>query len=305
LYLLGLSYGATSLALEALDCYQAKSTVYLAVQEAAERVPGLTARRAACLEGAHTPAMGADVTSVKVLGQWVPLGLTVDDVTGVVLTIDALEGEDTETLQQWLAPVAEAVGAELLVTDDADALKEVADTLDLEHQVCVSHVYRNTVALAEELLEGLRQDADGSLARCGLSAEQAVADLRRIQECILTRDPEQVNELEEIHLRYIHAAPPAAGEQASLAYRMRMLTLDRWEMWPRLTRYRKWVGPRGERADGTNNACERAIGWWIKERYRTMRGYKRRQSAVNVSRLITFCGNRSRLGGLDLAELFV
>jgi hypothetical protein len=22
--------------------------------------------------------------------------------------------------------------------------------------------------------------------------------------------------------------------------------------------------------DGTNNGCERAIGWWIKERYRTI-----------------------------------
>jgi hypothetical protein len=76
------------------------------------------------------------------------------------------------------------------------------------------------------------------------------------------------------------------------------------EMWPRLTRYRKWLGAGGERVDGTNNACERAIGWWIKERYRTMRGYKRKQSALNVSRLIIFCGNRLNLGGVDLGELF-
>jgi len=39
-----------------------------------------------------------------------------------------------------------------------------------------------------------------------------------------------------------------------------------------LTRYRTWKGPQGETLDGTHNACERAIGWWIKERYRTMRG---------------------------------
>ena len=38
--------------------------------------------------------------------------------------------------------------------------------------------------------------------------------------------------------------------------------------------------------DGTNNGCERAIGWWDKERYRTMRGYKRPQSVVNVSLLL-------------------
>lgn len=38
LYLLGLSYGATSLALEALGVYMSKSSVYEAVQAAAERV---------------------------------------------------------------------------------------------------------------------------------------------------------------------------------------------------------------------------------------------------------------------------
>jgi len=34
-----------------------------------------------------------------------------------------------------------------------------------------------------------------------------VEDLRRIRECILTRDPEHVHALEEIPLRYTHAEP--------------------------------------------------------------------------------------------------
>jgi hypothetical protein len=70
-----------------------------------------------------------------------------------------------------------------------------------------------------------------------------------------------------------------------------------------LTRYRTWRGPKGETVDGTNNGCERAIGWWVKERYRTMRGYKRRKSAVNVSRLLAWCGNHLQRGGADLALL--
>ena len=71
----------------------------------------------------------------------------------------------------------------------------------------------------------------------------------------------------------------------------------------RLTRYRHWQGPNGETIDGTNNGCERAIGWWVKERYRTMRGYKRPKSAVNVSRLLAWCGNHLERGGADLALL--
>ena len=59
----------------------------------------------------------------------------------------------------------------------------------------------------------------------------------------------------------------------------------------RPTQHRKWKGPKEETLDGTNNACERAIGWWIKERYRTMRGYKVPEHAVRVSRLLAWCGN--------------
>ena len=94
-----------------------------------------------------------------------------------------------------------------------------------------------------------------------------------------------------MHRRYLEASPPREGEHQSLAYRLRLLFLDRWNLWHRLTRYRKWKGPQGETLDGTNNACERAIGWWIKERYRSMRGYKVPENAVRVSRLLAWCGN--------------
>ena len=127
--------------------------------------------------------------------------------------------------------------------------------------------------------------------------------MRRLDELVRTRRPEDVDKLAEMHLRYIGAAPPGAGEKASVAYRLRLLFLDRWNLWPRLTRYRTWQGPNGETIDGTNHGSERAIGWWVKERYRTMRGYKRVKSAVNVSRLLAWCGNHLDRGGADLSSL--
>jgi transposase-like protein len=299
LYLLGLSYGATSLALEALGVYVSKSSVYAAVQAAAEKVPGLKGSQV--FAGLRTPALGGDVTSVKCKGSWLPLGLAVDDIQGLVLSIDELPGEDAETLQAWLEPIATAVGASLLVTDDADAFKTVADELGLDHQVCKSHVQRNTEALIEALSPLAKADRDGSLAAIGVTSEQALADLKRLGELIHSRQPAEEKEVEELHRRYLQAASPGGGGQASVAYRLRMLFLDRWNLWRRLTRYRTWCGPQGEVVDGTNNGCERGIGWWIKERYRTMRGYKRPQSAVNVSRLIAWCGNHLDRGGADLA----
>jgi hypothetical protein len=301
LYLLGLSYGAVSLALEALGTYMCKSRVYDTVQSVAERVPGL--KREQVFAGLKTPALGGDLTSVKVNGRWLTLGLTVDDLSGLALTIDDLSGEDAETLREWMAPIAEAVEAQILVTDDADALKSVADELGLEQQVCKGHVRRNTEALIESLQPTVAADADGSLAAIGVTLEQAKADLARLGELIRTRRPEDMNELAKMHLRYIGASPPGAGEKASTAYRLRLLFLDRWNLWPRLTRYRTWQGPNGETIDGTNNGSERAIGWWVKERYRTMRGYKRDRSAVNVSRLLAWCGNYLDRGGADLGLL--
>jgi len=301
LYLLGLSYGAVSLALEALGIPLSKSRVYDTVQAVAERVPGL--KREQVFEGLKTPALGADLTSVKVNGQWLTLGVTVDDLTGLVLTIDNLSGEDAKTLQEWLDPIAQAVEAKLLVTDDADALKSTAEGLGVDQQVCKGHVQRNTEALVERLQSEAATDAEGSLAAIGVAPEQAVADLRRLDELVRTRRPEDVDKVAEMHLRYIRAAPPGAGEKASVAYRIRLLFLDRWNLWSRLTRYRTWQGPNGETIDGTNNGSERAIGWWVKERYRTMRGYKRVKSAVNVSRLLAWCGNHLDRGGADLSLL--
>ena len=83
---------------------------------------------------------------------------------------------------------------------------------------------------------------------------------------------------------------------------MRLFSLDRWNLWQRLTLYRSWRGPKGERLDGTNKATERAIGWRVKERYRTIRGYKRRESVLNVSRLIAWAGNLLDGGGADMVD---
>jgi transposase-like protein len=289
LYLLGLSYGAVSLALEGLGVSLCKSRVYDAVQEVAKRVPGLTRDRV--FAGVKTSALGGDLTSVKCQGEWLPLGITVDPISGLALTVDALTAEDIKTLKAWIEPIAKSVDAQVLVTDDADGFKTIADEVGMQHQVCKAHVLRNTETLIERYQPLVARDADGSLQAIGVSPEQAAADLGRLGELVKSRQREQATELETMHRRYLEAAPPQEGEHQSLAYRLRLLFLDRWNLWHRLTRYRQWKGPKGETLDGTNNACERAIGWWIKERYRSMRGYKVPENAVRVSRLLAWCGN--------------
>jgi transposase-like protein len=301
LYMLGLSYGAAEIVLSSLGMGIGKTSVFRAVQAVAKQVPGMRSEK--LLSGYQTKAVGADVTSVRCNGKWVTIGIAVDATNGLVLSIDELPGEDAEQLKAWLKPILEAVDADVVVSDDADAFKIVSDETGRSQQVCKSHVGRNTDALVDELTALIGTGQDHSLDAIHVAPEQALRDLASLKEMIRTRRPEDQSRVEEIYLRYANARKPGKGKKHDVAYRMRHLFMDRWNLWPRLTFYRSWKNGYGNVIlDGTNNYCERAIGWWIKERYRSMRGYKQASSALGISRLIAFAGNHLA-HGLRLADL--
>jgi hypothetical protein len=303
-YVLGMSYGAVATALAALGWPLSKGAVYYAVQEAGAAVAGLR-REAVRRGGGHVIGLGVDLTSVRCQGRWLTVGISVDAVTGTVLSLDLLPNGETATLTAWVQELATALGAHVLVSDDADPFKTAADASGLLQQVCKSHVLRNTEAWVETITPALAGDADGSLAHIGVEPAQALADCQELLQLMRERQPSPAASatLATIHRRYLGATKPPTGGPMSLAYRLRLFSLDRWNLWPRLTRYRTWAGPEGETLDGTNNACERAIGWWVKERYRSMRGYKRPASVLNVSRLIAAMGNALDGPGFALAAV--
>ncbi len=123
LYLLGLSYGETAAALQALGVYVSKSQVYYSVQELMKRVPSLSRRTV--LHRVCRAAPDGDQASEKSSGEWPPLRLTVDDAGGTVLTVTGIPEEDADTLKARLALIAEAVGATLSVSDGVDGLERV------------------------------------------------------------------------------------------------------------------------------------------------------------------------------------
>ena len=222
-----------------------------------------------------------------------------------MLSLDLLPNGETATLMAWIADLATVLEAELLVSDDAHGFKSAADQNGLTHQVCKAHVLRNTEAWVEGIAPTLAVDADGSLAALGMSPAQAVMDCQDLLRLVTEPQPGPAASatLETIHRRSLHADKPSKGGTMSLTHRRRLFSLDRWDLWPRLTRYRTWEGPAGETLGGINNACERAIGWWVKERYRSMRGDKRAQSVLHVSRLIAAMGNALDSPGFALATV--
>ena len=85
--------------------------------------------------------------------------------------------EEVSYMHPWLEPILNAVDADVLVTDDADAFKKISDETGRAHQVCKSHVGRNTDALVDELSAIIQSGQDPSLSAMGIKPEQALADL--------------------------------------------------------------------------------------------------------------------------------
>jgi hypothetical protein len=244
LYMLGLSYGAVSIMMDALGVFLSKTSVYRSVQSAGEAIPGM--KRSEIVSGYRTRAVGADLTYVKCKGKWLPIGVIVDPINGMVLSIDHLSGEDAQTLQKWIEPIAEVVGAHTLVTDDADAFKQAADESGLDQQICKSHVVRNTEELITSLSQTIGIGKDTSLKELQIDPTQALVDLRRLGELIHSRQPDEQAEVQALYERYALAPAPKKGKPASIAYRMRNLFLDRWNLWPCLTYYRTWKDKDGK-----------------------------------------------------------
>lgn len=305
LYVLGLSYGGVSDVLDALQTllgkalFLSKTTVYRNVQASGQETRHL--RRAWLQQGRRIRVIGADLTRVQCQGESLVVGVVVDDLEGIELSVDILDDETAETQLAWLRQIAKQVGAEVLVSDDADALKTVADELGLAHQICRGHVTGNVLDKVAELTIQALESPDPTPPQVPSGPEQLVADLETVQGLIEGHPHDGEKQLAALYQRYCAAPAPREGEKATMWYRTRLLVLHLWNNWSRLTLYQRWQGPDGERLDGTNNACERAIGWGVKERYRSMRGYKRQESVLNVSTLLGWL--RQQPAGYDLNQL--
>ena len=298
LYVLGLSYGGVADFLNALGVPIGKTTVYENVQAA-----GIQARqrqRATREMGGKRAAIGSDGTYVKVKGEKMGIQVVVDDATEDLLGLDIMVSEGAEEVADLLREVAEQVEAEVLVSDDLESYKEVADELGLDHQICRSHVKRNVEDLAEKLRKQLHDRQEPVPPDVDSSPEQLEADLASLEHLVRKRPTDAPDTLENLYHRYKAAPKPPPKQRHPVWYRMRMLITRLWNRWDRLTLD---LRRNDLTIDGTNNASERLIGWWIKERYRTMRGYKRPESIFNVVTLTARMGVRS--GQYDMTELYV
>jgi len=286
LYLLGLSYQGVVDLLTALEHPISVGTVFNNVQAAGKNARRLRGRWLKGQAG-KVKVMGIDCTHVKCLTQDTIVAVATNLLTGAPLTIDVLAAETALQLEDWIRDLAKQLGVEILVTDDADSMKNVADALGLSHQICRAHVNRNVHDLVAALgTKALEHPDRVPWEVPGLTVEQFLEDVETVEDLIKGLPANGQAEMLKLAERYQGAPPPPQGGRASMWYRLRLLTLDWSENWARLTLFQRWRSPTKQKLDGTNNASEQAIGQCVKERYRTMRTYKRKPSIVNVSGLL-------------------
>jgi transposase-like protein len=301
LYILGLSYQGVADLVESLGQPLVKSTVYHNVQAAGRQAIRLR-HQWLNQQAGKVQVLGIDFTHVKCFGQDKIVAVATAILTGAPLTFDLIEAEGALRVEQWIRDLAHLVGAEVLVTDDADGLKTVSDHLELQHQICRAHVNRNVHDLIAALgTKALEQPDPVPWESPGLSVDQFLEDLEAVEWMIKSIPSNGQAQFDALATRYQFAPPPSQGHRATMWFRMRRLTLDWTEHWPRLALHQHWRSQRGEQLDGTNNATEQVIGQAVKERYRTMRGYKRTESILNVSSLIGWV--RMNGPGYDLGQV--
>ncbi len=301
LYILGLSYQGVADLLEALQYPLSKTAIYENVQAAGQRAIQLRKQWRNQQKG-QIKVLGMDFTHVKCKGADQIVAVATAILTGEPLDLEIVQAESTLHAERWIRDIARTVGAEILVTDDADGLKTVADDLGLEHQICRAHVNRNVHDLLGSLGEKALEHPDPvppELRGTDLTIDQFLDDVQTVESIITTLPADGQAQLMHLAARYQYARPPTLGHRATMWYRMRLLTLDWSENWARLAFYQTWRGTNGEKLDGTNNVTEQIIGQRIKERYRTMRGYKRKESILNVSSLTAWLGMKGHADELS------
>lgn len=209
--------------------------------------------------------LGVDETVYRVKGKETIVGLVTNGQSGLTLDFTVLGSTDSATFERWLAPYVHQYGVEIIVSDEHASYGVVAAHLGLEHQLCLTHVRKALTKRSKAILVQARQ-----LGLDDRQIEHLANELAQIRRLVRDLPATGNRELGRLHQRYLYAAPPGKGEQASIAYRMRMLTLEIWNHWSKLRLHLR----RPElHLDGTNNGTERAIGK-SKVRYKTMRGYK-------------------------------
>lgn len=294
-YVLGLSYDAVTVALEAQGMTFSKTAIFGWIQILWQQADDLRRR----VRHGRVRFMGLDGTVYKVRGRRVPVQVVTDLLSGQTLEVHFLTEEDKNAMTALMRALRKRYDVKLLTTDDAGVYRAAAEEIGLPQQICIAHMRKALTNRCRELVAQARREkhprADeihDRLAQLNSAVKQGRRDVGRLGT--------------GLYRAFRGATPPKTGQEASVHYRLYLMGLKVMEQAHGLFAdepYRKRYG-----LDGTNNATERAIGLGGKIRYHAMRGFKSRASLRRYLSAVAWLRQQQRAVGpdgfIDLQALF-
>jgi transposase-like protein len=246
LWSLGLSYRAGSLILTGLQVMVSFMTIWRDVQAEAKQVKRQN-------QWKKVRVLGLDGAYVLGWGEKQPVLVAVDLGTGEPLTVGYVNEYDPQAVQRWLKPLVQRHGISVIVTDDLFSYRAVAETLQLDHQVCQFHARRWVGRTLKEIQEKIPKEW-----------VWVVDEIRQLLEDLHPEGSQRLHAL----WKQLPGRNSGRSQTHSALEQLRDLLVRLSKSW------RSYCTFQSEpEVPWTNNATERAIGR-MKMRARTVRGYK-------------------------------
>jgi transposase-like protein len=260
-WILGMSLRGVTMALSCFDVRLCHMTVWRDIQE-----------QATLLEKRRwwhpVRVLGVDGMYPLVKGKKRPVIIAVDLGSGEPVAVGRVDESNPQAVKRWLEPLVKRLGVSVIVTDDLNSFRVVAEKLKVEHQVCQFHVRRWVGRTLYELRETV--------------PKEWLWVLDEISGLLEELPPEGSRRLFELW-KQIPQRRAGRNRPHSPMDRLRYLLIRLSEHWDS---YRVFAWHND--VPWTNNATEQAIGR-LKMRSRTVRGYKSWQGMF-VAFLLTGSG---------------
>ena len=138
-----------------------------------------------------------------------------------------VDAESADSLRPFLRHLTGLFEVEVLLSDDQDSYKRLADELGLKHSVCRRHINQNVAKLIADLGELALKTKDPPPPGVQRTVDEFLADLEYVQWVVALRPTDGAEQLGKLLQSYQAAPPPAKGEKATFWYRF-CLALLRW-----------------------------------------------------------------------------
>jgi hypothetical protein len=198
--------------------------------------------------------MGIDGAYVRGWGQTQPVLVALDMGTGQPVTVGYVDEKDPQAVRKFLEPLMQRLGVSVIVSDDLSSYKQVAQALQLAHQICQFHVRHWVGKTLHELKEKL--------------PTENVHLVEEIKQIIQDLPIEGDKRLIAMYRQMPPSQRGKAGSEYTPVEPLRYLLIRLAENWAHF-RVFDWQPD----VPWTNNPTEQVIGK-MKMRARTVRGYK-------------------------------